>query len=386
MKILRTKLNVQQQANLYRKRRIITAREDVRVNCDGQSHLMFCSNDYLGLALHPEIKKTFKEGIDRYGIGSTASSLIAGYTTAHQELENAFAEFLNRDRALFFSSGYLANLGVIQTVADRNTHIFADKLNHASLIDACRLSDAKTTRYQHNNPVHLHSQLKKSSIEQKLIVTDSVFSMDGDLAELPALVDLANNSQATLMVDDAHGIGILGKNGAGALEHFNLDQREVPILVCPLGKAFGSMGAIVAGNNDLIEGLLQFARSYIYSTASPPALACATLASLKIIQKENWRREKLLSLMKHFKKEAMQRNIVLLPSNTPNQSVIIGDAKKTIEVSAALLARGYFVSAIRPPTVPINTSRLRITLNCLHTETQLTDFLDNLSECSMALP
>lgn len=382
MEILRKKLCAQQQANLYRQRRIISAREDVRVNCDGQSNLMFCSNDYLGLALHPEVKKAFKNGIDSYGVGSTASSLIAGYTIAHQELETAFATFLNRDRALFFSSGYLANLGVIQTVADRKTHIFADKLNHASLIDACRLSDAKISRYQHNNTEHLNSQLNKSSAKQKLIVTDSVFSMDGDIAELPTLVTLANLSRATLMVDDAHGIGILGKNGAGITEYFNLNQQQIPILVCPLGKAFGTMGAIVAGSNDLIESLIQFARSYVYSTASPPALACAILASLKIIQEESWRREKLLSLITHFKKAAAQRNITLLPSSTPNQSVIIGDAKKTTLVSAALLTRGYFVSAIRPPTVPINTSRLRITLNCLHTETQLTGFLDNLVECS----
>ncbi len=381
MDTLSIKLAAQQQANLYRRRRIITAREDVFVKCDDQQRLMFCNNDYLGLALHPEVKQAFKDGIDRYGVGSTASSLIAGYTLAHHELENAFAEFLNRDRALFFSSGYLANLGVIQALADRNSHIFADKLNHASLIDACRLSNAKITRYQHNNTEQLFLQLQKSTAQQKLIVTDSVFSMDGDLAELPALVNIATNSHATLMVDDAHGIGILGKNGAGALEHFNLDQQQVPILVCPLGKAFGSMGAIVAGNNDLIENLIQFARSYVYSTALPPALACATLASLKIIREESWRREKLLSLMNHFKREAANRNITLSSSSTPNQSIIIGEAQKTIALSAALLERGFFVTAIRPPTVPANTSRLRITLNCLHTEKQLTDFLDHLVEC-----
>jgi 8-amino-7-oxononanoate synthase len=350
-------------ADLYRSRHIY----------DG---IIFCSNDYLGLSKHPKVIKAFKDGADKYGVGSGGSQLVTGYTNAHRAVEDAFAEFLNYDRALLFSSGYLANIGVV-TALELQT-IFADKFNHASLIDAGLFSKAKMYRYAHNNINSLQLRLEKFNSGQKLIISDGVFSMNGNIAQLPELSALAKQYKALLMVDDAHGIGVLGNNGKGLVEHFNLPQKDVPILVCPLGKAFACCGAIVAGSNELIESLIQLARTYIYNTAIPPAIAMAALASLKIIRTETWRREKLIYLINYFKEQAYKRNLTLLPSATAIQSLLIGDAKTSVAISKRLLEHGFVVVAIRPPSVPKNTSRLRITLNCLHTEKQINDLLDQL--------
>jgi 8-amino-7-oxononanoate synthase len=351
--------------DLYRSRRIY----------DG---IIFCSNDYLRLSKHPNVIKAFKDSADKYGVGSGGSQLVTGYSSAHRALEDAFAEFLNYDRALLFSSGYLANIGTVTAL--KLNAIFADKFNHASLIDAGLFSKAKMYRYAHNNINSLKLQLERFNSGQKLIISDGVFSINGNIAQLPKLSALAKRHKAVLMIDDAHGIGVLGKNGQGIVEHFNLHQKDVPILVCPLGKAFGCCGAIAAGSHELIENLIQFARTYIYNTAIPPAIASAALASLKIIQTEPRRREKLSYLINYFQQQAHNRNIPFFPSSTPIQSLIIGGAKTSLAISKKLLARGFVIVAIRPPSVPKNTSRLRVTLNCLHTEKQINGLLDNLAE------
>jgi 8-amino-7-oxononanoate synthase len=349
--------------------------------------IAFCSNDYLGLTQHPDVISAFKKAADHYGVGSGASCLITGYKSPHQECEEAFADFLQRDRAVLFSNGYMANLGVMQALIKSDDFIFQDKLNHASLIDAGLSSKSQFKRYRHNNLDHLEKLLAEKKVQakaqektQKFIITDSLFSMDGDLANIPELVKLAENCKATLMVDDAHGIGVLGKTGRGVIEHFNLSQKDVPILVCPLGKALGSYGAIVSGSEALIENLIQFSRSYIYTTGLPPAIAAATIASLEIIKSEPWRREKLNKLINYFKAGAAERNLIFLPSSSPIQSFVVGDANKTIYLSEALLAKKLFVYAIRPPTVLPNTSRLRITLNCNHQEAEIDRLLDCLKE------
>lgn len=367
-----------QSNGLYRKRRLIIDRHEAIVHHDGRACINFCSNDYLGLSTHPRVIEAFKRGADRYGVGSGASQLISGHYQPHHELEQAIAEFLNRDAALVFSSGYLANLGVINAITNRKDAIFEDRLNHASLVDGARLTQAKLYRYPHNDIVHLEEDIKRATQANKLIVSDGVFSMSGDLARLPKLADIASKNRALLMIDDAHGLGILGKNGIGTLEHFGLGQSQVPILVNPLGKALGCMGAVVSGDRTLVESLIQFARTYIYNTALSPAITCAALESLKVIQFESWRREKLFYLIDFFKQQARQIGLNFLPSFTHIQSIIVNDNEKLLSISEALLKKGYFLSAIRPPTVPNGTARLRIMLNCLHTEEQIKELLNLL--------
>jgi 8-amino-7-oxononanoate synthase len=378
---LQKKLEAHKQNHLYRQRRAMSSPPSVKINCEGKEYISFCSNDYLGLANHPLVIKAFKDAADKYGVGSGASQLISGHNEAHRELEDAFAEFLQRDCALLFSNGYMANVGVINALINADDAIYADKLNHASLTDASILSRAEVNRYRHNDIDHLKFFLSKHSSKQKLIVTDAVFSMDGDIAALPELAAIAKQNQALLMVDDAHGIGVLGKTGRGTLEHFNLTQQDVPIVVCPLGKAFGSYGAIVAGSRTLIEGFIQFARSYIYTTATPPALACAAKMSLQLIMTETWRREKLFHLIKYFQKRVTELNLPIALADTPIQSFIVGSAQKAIQLSEKLLDKGFYVTAIRPPSVPRNSSRLRITLSCMHEERDIDAFLYELSEC-----
>jgi 8-amino-7-oxononanoate synthase len=378
---LQKKLDAHKQNHLYRQRRAMSSPPSVKINCEGKEYISFCSNDYLGLANHPLVIKAFKDAADKYGVGSGASQLISGHNEAHRELEDAFAEFLQRDCALLFSNGYMANVGVINALINADDAIYADKLNHASLTDAGILSRAEVNRYRHNDIDHLKFFLSKHNSKQKLIVTDAVFSMDGDIAALPELAVIAKQNKALLMVDDAHGIGVLGKTGRGTLEHFNLTQQDVPIVVCPLGKAFGSYGAIVAGSRTLIEGFIQFARSYIYTTATPPALACAAKMSLQLIMTETWRREKLFHLIKYFQKRVTELNLPIALADTPIQSFIVGDAQKAIQLSEKLLEKGFYVTPIRPPSVPKNSSRLRITLSCMHEEKDIDEFLYELSQC-----
>ena len=377
---LATGLAARQQQHLYRTRRVIDGAQDVELISDGKPQLSFCSNDYLGLANHPALIKAMQAGAERYGVGSGASHLVSGHSHAHHALEEALAEFTQRPRALLFSSGYMANLGVISALTTKHDTIHEDRLNHASLIDAARLSGATMRRYPHNDVDALATRLDKNSNGYPLIITDGVFSMDGDIAPLPQLATLVSKHNSTLMVDDAHGIGVIGKNGRGTVEHHNLSENDVPILVGTLGKAFGTAGAFVAGSEELIETLIQQARTYIYTTALPPAIAHATLTSLKLIEIEAWRREHLQTLIKLFKDGAAQLGFNIMPSNTPIQPLIIGDSDKALRISEALQQLGILVSAIRPPTVPDGTARLRITFSANHTEKHIDQLLAALDK------
>lgn len=356
----------QRDKNLYRTRRARGPRDEV---------ISFCSNDYLGLSRHPEVVEAFIRGAHEYGVGSGASGLVSGYTKAHEALEKDFARFLGRERALLFTNGTVANFGVMQALLTRHDLVLQDKRNHASLMDAPLLAQCMMKRYRHTDLTHLESLLQDSKSKSALIVTDGVFSMDGNLAPVGEIAHLAERYGATVMVDDAHGIGVLGKRGAGSLEHLNINAKEVPILNCPLGKAFGGLGSIVAGDEVLIETLLQFSRTYIYSTAMPPAMALAMQASLAVIQSEPERRLKLFQNVDYFKAGAAARGISLLPSETPIQSLVLGSAESALKLSAALKEKGLHVAAIRPPTVPEGTSRLRITLSAAHTVDEIDQLL-----------
>lgn len=344
---------------------------------DGRSLVNFCSNDYLGLANHPELVSAAQAATQAYGFGGGASHLVCGHSHEHHALEEELAEFTGRDRVLLFSTGYMANIGVLQALLDRHASVFEDKLNHASLLDGAQICRAKRLRYAHVDMAQLDRQLLASKTPDKLIVTDGVFSMDGDMAPLPELSDIALRHHAMLMVDDAHGFGVLGENGGGLQEHFGLSQDQLPVLVGTLGKAFGSFGAFVAGSEDLIEYLIQFARSYIYTTSMPPAVAAATRAALHIIQTEKQRREHLWQLISYFKQCCNEQGIHLMPSDTPIQPILVGDDGDALALSQSLKDKGLWVSAIRPPTVPEGSARLRVTLSAAHTRSQI----DLLVEC-----
>lgn len=365
--------------SLYRSRCVVEGPQGTTLKIDDKDFINFCSNDYLGLASHPDVIKAFKKGADEYGVGAGASHLINGHSRAHHVLEEKLAEFVNRPRALLFSTGYMANLGIAAALTGSKDFIFEDRLNHASLIDAGRLSGARLQRYLHADAESLNNHLLKLTPEQvecrRLIATDGVFSMDGTIASLPELARMAKQHHAWLMVDDAHGMGVLGKDGRGTIDHFGLGLDEVPILMGTLGKAFGTFGAFVAGSEALIETLIQQARTYIYTTAMPPAVAAATLTSLRLLTKEEWRREKLRELIKRFRKGATELGLTLIDSSTPIQPVLIGNVEQTLTISEALFDKGIFISAIRPPTVPEGSARLRITFSAEHSVDQVDHLL-----------
>jgi 8-amino-7-oxononanoate synthase len=360
---------------LYRSRRIIESPQSILLQIDGNKYINFCSNDYLGLANHPNVIQAFKSAADTYGVGSGSAHLICGHSSAHHALEEELAAFTGRDRALLFSTGYMANMGVIATLVGRSDTVFQDRLNHASLLDGALLSGARFKRYSHTDTAQL-DELMSNIPAKKLIVTDGVFSMDGDFAPLPALVSIAKARKAWLMVDDAHGLGVLGQQGGGVLEHYALNQNDVPILMGTLGKSFGTFGAFVAGSEDLIETLIQKARTYIYTTALPAAIAEATRASLKHVIADTWRRDKLNHLIERFKLGAQQLNLPLMPSDTAIQPLRINDSEKAVMISNYLFEQGFLVAAIRPPTVPKDSARLRITLSALHEEQHIDRLLD----------
>ncbi len=378
--VLQQRLNERQRQSLYRVRKTIASAQGASVVVDGKQLLGFCSNDYLGLANHPEINQAAKQAIDKYGIGSGASHLVCGHSSEHHALEQELAEFTGRDRALLFSTGYMANLGVITALLNKSDYLFEDKLNHASLLDGGLLSGARMQRYLHNDITSLELKLAKTKSGNKLIAVDGVFSMDGDIAPLPELVASARRNEAWLMVDDAHGFGVLGKNGGGCSEHFGLDQQQLPILMATLGKGLGTFGAFVAGSNALIETLIQFSKSYIYTTAMPPSIAASTRAGLRLLQTESWRREHLVELINYFKHGAALLELPLMESNTAIQPLLIGDANAALALSAGLEAKGIWVSAIRPPTVPAGSARLRITLSAVHSKQQVEQLLQALAE------
>ena len=338
---------------------------------DGRQVLCFCSNDYLGLAKHPEVKAAFIKGVETYGAGSGAAHLINGHSRAHHALEKELAEFSGYPRALLFSTGYMANLAIAQSLLERGDAVLEDRLNHASLLDGGLLSGARLIRYAHNDATDLASKLSSRQSGEKLVLTDGVFSMDGDIADLPAIAKACNDNDAWFMVDDAHGIGVLGNNGKGSLEHYNLSSSDIPVYMATLGKALGTAGAFIAGSDDLIETLIQKARSYVYTTASPPAVAEATRASLDIIKSQPALRTQLNDNIRYFRDSCKQSDIALTDSETAIQPVIIGDTEKTVAASEQLLAQDILVTAIRPPTVPEGTARLRITLSTQHTRTHI---------------
>lgn len=375
---LKQDLDAHYVSGLYRRRKTLDSPQRPEIMVDGQHYLAFCSNDYLGLANHPDVIARFRQATDDYGLGSGASHLVVGHSRAHCQLEEELAEFTRRERALLFSNGYMANLGVISTLLGKQDAVFQDRLNHASLLDAGQLSGARFQRYLHNDVKNLNNRLQKTSARRKLIVTDGVFSMNGDVAPVKALSDLAEQHQAWLMVDDAHGFGFLGATGGGIAEAYGLSQKELPVLIGTLGKAFGTSGAFVAGSNTLIETLIQFARTYIYTTAMPPAMASATRTSLLLIQKQHWRREHLQSLIQYFRSGCEQLGLPLNPSQTPIQPLLVGCERQAVEMSQRLSEQGILVTAIRPPTVPKGSSRLRITLSASHELHHIDRLLDAL--------
>ncbi|MGR8930767.1 MAG: 8-amino-7-oxononanoate synthase [Gammaproteobacteria bacterium] len=365
------------EQGLYRRRRIVDGAQSVGLTVDGKPLVNFCSNDYLGLANAPEVVKAFQQAAERYGVGSGSAHLICGHSYAHHALEDELAAFCGRERALLFSTGYMANLGAISALIGRNDTVFEDRLNHASLLDGGLLSRAQFKRYRHADDKDLRRLLTDCN-GRALIVSDGVFSMDGDLADLPTLSALADRFQAGLLIDDAHGFGVLGANGGGVVEHFGLSQDQVPILMGTLGKAFGTFGAFVAGSEELIEFLIQKARTYVFTTALPPAVAEATRVSLRMLQSQNWRRDRLKGLIERFRKGAVQQDLHLMDSATAIQPILIGDSQKAMAISAALMNKGFWVSAIRPPTVPAGTARLRVTLSAAHELDQVDSLLDAL--------
>ncbi len=377
---LTARLAERRAADLYRQRPLLQTAQGPQVVVDGQPLLAFCNNDYLGLANHPEVIAAWRAGAERWGVGGGASHLVIGHSTPHHQLEEALAELTGRPRALLFSTGYMANLGAITALVGQGDTVLQDRLNHASLLDGGLLSGARFNRYLHNDAQSLASRLQRAT-GNTLVVTDGVFSMDGDLADLPALAATARAANAWLMVDDAHGLGTLGANGGGIVEHFGLGPDQVPVLIGTLGKACGTAGAFVAGSDDLIEALVQFARPYIYTTSQPPALACATLKSLQLLRDESWRREQLAALIRQFREGAEQIGLQLMDSQTPIQPILIGDSGRAVRLSQMLRERGLLVTAIRPPTVPAGSARLRVTLSAAHTEAQVQLLLNALADC-----
>jgi 8-amino-7-oxononanoate synthase len=380
VKSLAGELERRRSAHLLRRRRVVDGPQGPSLRVDGRPMLAFCSNDYLGLAAHPEVRAAFQRGAERYGVGSGAAHLISGHSRAHHALEEELAAFTGRPRALLFSTGYMANLGLVSALMARGDQLFEDRLNHASLIDAAQLSRARLRRYAHGDMSVLGDQLDQAPVGERMILTDGVFSMDGDLAPLPELAALARRHRAWLMVDDAHGLGVLGESGAGSLEHFGLGSAQVPILMGTLGKALGGFGAFVAGSDDLIETLIQQARSYIYTTAQPPALAEAVRASLRLVRDEPWRRERLGQLVARFRAGTAELGLPLMSSTTPIQPLLAGSAERALAWSRQLEEQGILVTAIRPPTVPEGSARLRITLSAAHSDDQLERLLAALAE------
>jgi len=377
MKDLAVDLDRRRAEHLYRHRRVVGGMQGPVLRVDGRELVAFCSNDYLGLAADPRLVGALQRGAARYGVGSGAAHLVSGHSAAHHALEEELAAFMQRPRALLFSTGYMANLGVLSALLGRGDAVIEDRLNHASLLDGGLLSGARLRRYAHADARAAEAILAEAKGEA-LLATDGVFSMDGDLAPLPALAAACRHHDAWLMVDDAHGLGVLGEGGRGTVAHYGLGLDEVPILMGTLGKAFGAFGAFVAGSQDLIETLIQRARPYIYTTALPPAFAEATREALRIVQAEEWRREQLRALVARFRAGVQALGLSLMEAPTSIQPILLGETAHALRWSEALERRGLLVTAIRPPTVPVGSARLRVTLSAAHTEAQVDQLVDAL--------
>lgn len=379
MQALAARVAERERAGLLRRARSVDTARGVRVTIDGRELLNFCSNDYLGLAQDARIIKALQNAASESGVGSAAAHLVCGHRREHVRLEEALCEWTGREAALLFSSGWLANLGAMQALLDLECVCVQDKLNHANLLDAARLANAALKRYPHNDVDGAARQLANAEGKPALLATDGVFSMDGDVAPLRELASLCKREGATLMVDDAHGLGVLGSHGAGSVRAADLSQEDVPVLMATLGKALGCMGAFVAGNHELIEGLTQFARTFVYTTAMPPALAAAACEAVRIAREEDWKREKLRARIARFRKGAMQLGLPLADSATAIQPIILGDAERAVTASRSLEVAGFLVTAIRPPTVPHGKARLRVALSAAHEEADVDRLLAALS-------
>jgi 8-amino-7-oxononanoate synthase len=384
MRDFAAELEQRKQSGLYRVRRQISGPQRPELVSDGTPLLSFCSNDYLGMASRPELSRAAAASMQANGLGGAASHLICGHHDAHHQLEQRLARFTGRSAALFFSTGYMANMGVISALAGRGDTIFSDRLNHASIIDGCILSRARVECYPHGDIRALEAMLSRTG-GHKLVVTDGVFSMDGDIAPLAELADLCRTYDALLVVDDAHGVGVLGPEGQGSIAELGLTEEQVPVLIGTLGKAVGTSGAFVAGPAHLMDYLVQKARTYIYTTAMPPALALATCASVDIVEREENRRDHLRRLIARFRSEAESLGYRLMPSDTPIQPILIGANREALALSQSLERQGLLVTAIRPPTVPEGEARLRVTLSASHTWDDLQQLLEGLAECRQIL-
>ena len=365
--------------SLLRRLRSVESVDGARIVIAGKALLNFASNDYLGLARHPALIEALQRGAARWGVGSTAAHLLGGHREEHAALEENLARWTGRERALLFSTGYMANLGALQALLGEGDVCVQDKLNHASLLDAAKMCGARLKRYVHADTGSAARQLDTQADAAALLATDGVFSMDGDVAPLAELAALCMAQHATLMVDDAHGIGVLGTDGAGSVSEAGVSAEQAPVLMATLGKALGVGGAFVAGSAALIDGLVQFARPHIYTTAPPPALAAAASAAVDIARFEGWRRDKLARLIAHFRRGAVERGIELMPSRTPIQPVLIGASKAALTATQALEGEGFFVPAIRPPTVAQGKSRLRVALSARHEESDVEQLLNALA-------
>jgi 8-amino-7-oxononanoate synthase len=362
---------------LLRHRRVVSSPQGPSLTVADEAQLSFCSNDYLGLANHPALIEAAQRGAATYGVGSGASHLVCGHTTAHDELEQALAALVGMPRALYFTSGYMAALGVLPALVGRGDAVFSDALNHACLIDGIRLSRADVHRYAHLDLTQLEHDLAHSKASRKLVVSDAVFSMDGDLAPVPQLLLLCERYDALLLLDDAHGFGVLGKGGRGILSHFELRSSRI-LYMGTLGKAAGVFGAFIAGEALAIEWILQAARTYIFSTAAPSLIAVALLESLHLIESEDWRRIRLRELIDRLRRGLADLPWRLSPSSTPIQPLVVGDNRDCLALHEALLQRGIWVPAIRPPTVPKGTARLRISISAAHSPDQIDRLVDAL--------
>ena len=389
---LQNELNERATLGLLRTRRTLETPQSPHIVVDGKPYLAFCSNDYLGLACHPQLIAALQNGAQHWGAGAGAAHLVSGHFAPHHQLEIQLAEFVARPAALLFSTGYMANLGVVQALVGKADTVYADKLNHASLNDAMLLSRAQIKRYRHGDMEQLAQQLEQSKSGRKLIITDAVFSMDGDLAPLPELLALCERHDAWLLVDDAHGFGVLGEQGRGSLSHFfphPLPEGEEVfsriIYMATLGKAAGVSGAFVAAEQVVIDTLVNHARSYVYTTATPPALSVALLQSLQLIKNGDERRAHLQKLIAQLRKGLADLPWSLMPSDTAIQPLLIGENHQALRLSEGLRARGIWVAAIRPPTVPQGTARLRITLSAAHTAADVAQLIGVLHELAQEL-
>ncbi|MCL1825400.1 MAG: 8-amino-7-oxononanoate synthase [Betaproteobacteria bacterium] len=381
---LRAALDKLDSDHLRRVRRDIETPCSPHVVIGGRSFTVFCSNDYLGLAGDPRLAEALAEGARRWGIGAGASHLVSGHYLVQHMLEERLAAFVGRERALVFSSGFMANMGIIPALVGRNDAIFADRLNHASLIDGMLLSRAGVHRFPHLDMAALERQLAASAAQTKLIVSDSVFSMDGDVAPLRELMALAERFDAWLLVDDAHGFGVLGPQGRGALAEAGIDGWRL-IQMATLSKAAGVSGAFVAGNSTVIEWLMQKARTYIFTTGSPPALAQTLAASIELIEAGGERRAHLAALIERLTKGLAQERWKLLPSRTPIQPLIVGENASALALGDALMEEGLWIPAIRPPTVPAGSARLRITLSAAHTSADVDRLIEAINRLEKTL-